>query len=66
MARDEWVQVEQHLIKRLRQTPTGEWTKRYYVRFKDWKGVQRSFPAGPTLDGARDVKRIKLGDNSGT
>ena len=34
----EWERVEPQLYRLKHQTPTGEWTTRYYVRFKDWKG----------------------------
>jgi hypothetical protein len=33
------------------------------VRFKDWKGASRSFPAGTDLRAARSKKKILLGEN---
>jgi hypothetical protein len=30
-----WERVEPHLYRLKHQTPTGEWTTRYYVRFQD-------------------------------
>jgi integrase len=64
MARNgEWERVEPLLYRLKHQTPTGEWTTRYYVRFKDWKGVHRKFPAGTELRGARTKKKIVLGEN---
>jgi integrase len=64
MARNgQWERVEPHLYRLKHQTPTGEWTTRYYVRFQDWKGVNRSFPAGTDMRGARSKKKRLLGDN---
>lgn len=45
--------IEKHLYERRYQTATGEWSRTYYVRFKDWKGVRRVFPAGNNLKTAR-------------
>jgi hypothetical protein len=61
---NQWERVEQHLYRLKHQPPTGEWTIRCYVRFKDWKGVSRSFPAGTHLRGARSRKKILLGVRS--
>jgi integrase len=58
-----WERVEPHLYRLKHQTPTGEWTTRFYVRFQDWKGVSRSFPAGTDLRGARSKKKLLLGEN---
>src|SRR5437870_4413455 len=55
--------VEPHLYRLKHQNPQGEWTTRYYVRFQDWKGVKRNFPAGTALKGARSKKKRLLGDN---
>ena len=64
MARNgQWERIESHLYRLKHQTPAGEWTTRYYVRFKDWKGVHRKFPAGTELRGARTKKKILLGEN---
>jgi hypothetical protein len=64
MARNgHWERVESHLYRLKHQTPTGEWTTRYYVRFQDWKGVNRSIPAGTDLRGARSKKKLLLGEN---
>jgi len=64
MARNgQWERVEPHLYRLKHQTPEGEWTTRYYVRFQDWKGVNRSFPAGTDLRGARSKKKLLLGEN---
>jgi integrase len=60
----QWERVEPHLYRLKHQTPTGEWTTRYYVRFQDWKGVNRRFPAGPDLRAARQKLRALLGDNA--
>jgi integrase len=65
MARNgEWERVEPNLYRLKHQAPTGEWTTRYYVRFKDWKGINRKFPAGTDLRGARTKKKILLGENA--
>lgn len=45
--------IEKHLYERRYQTATGEWSRAYYVRLKDWKGVRRVWPAGNTLKTAR-------------
>src|SRR3989442_12472024 len=45
--------IEKHLYERRYQTATGEWSRTYYVRLKDWKGVRRVWPAGSTLKTAR-------------
>lgn len=45
--------IEKHLYERKHQTATGEWSRSYYVRLKDWKGVRRVWPAGDTLKTAR-------------
>src|SRR5215471_19362536 len=58
-----WERVEPQLYRLKHQTSTGEWTTRYYVRFKDWKGVHCRFPAGTDLRGARSKKKIVLGEN---
>ena len=60
----QWERVEPLLYRLQHQSPTGEWTTRYYVRFQDWKGVKRNFPAGPDLQAARRKKKILLGDNA--
>ena len=50
MARnEEWERVEPYLYRRKYQTPQGEWTTRYFVRFQDWKGVNRKVAAGSDL-----------------
>src|SRR5215203_1890305 len=59
----QWERVESQLYRLKHQTPTGEWTTQYYVRFKDWKGIHRKFPAGTDLKGARTKKKIVLGEN---
>lgn len=64
MARNgQWERVESQLYRLKHQTPVGEWTTRYYVRFQDWKGIHRKFPAGTDLKGARTKKKIVLGEN---
>src|SRR5215813_6845197 len=45
--------IEKHLYERRYQTATGEWSRTYYVRLKDWKGVRRVWPAGNNLKTAR-------------
>lgn len=45
--------IEKHLYERRYQTATGEWSRVYYVRLKDWKGVRRVWSAGSTLKTAR-------------
>jgi len=65
MARnEEWERVEPYLYRRRYQTPTGEWTTRYFVRFQDWKGVNRKFAVGTDLRAARRKLRTLLGDNA--
>lgn len=61
----QWERIEPHLYRLKHQSPAGEWTTRFYVRFKDWKGVHRSLPAGTDLRGARRKKKILLGENEG-
>lgn len=64
MAKNEqWELVEPYLWMRKTETQTGEWTKRFYVGFKDWKGIPRKFTAGTELRGARSKKKIVLGEN---
>jgi integrase len=48
--------IEKHLYERRRQTATGEWSRSFYVRLKDWKGVRRVWPAGNTLKTAREKR----------
>lgn len=50
--------IEKHLYERRYQTATGEWSRVFYVRLTDWKGVRRVWPAGNTLKTAR-VKRAE-------
>ena len=45
--------IEKHLYERHYQKATSEWSRSYYVRLKDWKGVRRVWPAGDTLKTAR-------------
>lgn len=45
--------IEKHLYERRYQKATGEWSRSYYIRLKDWKGVRRVWPAGDTLKTAR-------------
>src|SRR5215471_17746942 len=45
--------IEKHLYERRYQTTTGEWSRAYYIRLKDWKGVRRVWPAGNNLKTAR-------------
>src|SRR5262245_20860850 len=45
--------IEKHLYERRYQTATGEWSRAFYVRLKDWKGVRRVWPAGNNLKTAR-------------
>ncbi len=59
-----WKRIEPQLYRLKHQTPTGEWTTRYYARFKDWKGVNRKVPAGTDLRGARTKKKLLLGENA--
>ena len=64
MARNgQWERVEPYLWARKHQTQTGEWTRRFYVRFRDWKKVRRSFPVGTDLRIARSKKKLLLGEN---
>lgn len=60
---EQWERVEQYLWARKHATRTGEWTRRFYVRFKDWKGIRRQFPAGTELRAARVKKKLLLGEN---
>jgi hypothetical protein len=78
MARNkEWERIEPYLYRRKYQTPQGEWTTRYFVRFQDWKGVNRKFAVGTDLRAARrklqtllesvlKIGRISLGDGNTT
>src|SRR5262245_28065451 len=52
--------IEKHLYERRYQTAAGEWSRAYYVRLKDWKGVRRVWPAGNNLKTAR-AKRAEYG-----
>ena len=56
--------IEKHLYERRYQTTTGEWSRAYYVRLKDWKGVRRVWPAGNTLKTA-GVKRAEYEHRNG-
>jgi hypothetical protein len=56
--------IEKHLYERKYQTSTGEWSRSYYMRLKDWKGVRRVWPAGNTLKSAR-VKRAEYEHRNG-
>ena len=60
----QWERIEPQLYRLKHQTSTGEWTTRYYVRFKDWKGVNRKVPAGIDLRSARTKKKLLLGENA--
>jgi integrase len=48
--------VEKHLYERKHQTATGDWSRSFYVRLKDWKSVRRVWPAGNTLKTAREKR----------
>src|SRR5215475_6658284 len=56
--------IEKHLYERRYQTATGEWSRAYYVRLKDWKGVRRVWPAGNSLKTAQ-VKRAEYEHRNG-
>jgi integrase len=45
--------IEKHLYERRYQKMTGEWSRSYYIRLKDWKGMRRVWPAGNNLKTAR-------------
>lgn len=45
--------IEKHLYERKHQMATGEWSRSYYIRLKDWKGIRRVWPAGNTLKTAK-------------
>src|SRR6266436_4375110 len=45
--------IEKHLYERRYQAAMDEWSRTYYVRLKDWKGVRRVWPAGNNLKTAR-------------
>lgn len=65
MARnEEWKRVEPYLYRRKYQTPAGEWTTRFFVRFQDWKGINRKIAGGTDLRAARRKLRALLGDNA--
>ena len=55
--RTHWESVEQHLRRMKHEDKNGDWTTRYFVRFRDWRGKNRIFSAGMTLKGARQEKR---------
>ena len=48
--------IEKHLYERKHQTATGNWSRIFYIRLKDWKGVRRVWPAGNTLKTAREKR----------
>src|SRR5262245_38351223 len=56
--------IEKHLYERRYQTTTSEWSRAYYVRLKDWKGVRRVWPAGSNLKSAR-IKRAEYEHRNG-
>ena len=58
--RTHWESVEQHLRRMKHEDRNGDWSTRYFVRFRDWKGKDRTFSAGTTLKGARQEKRRVL------
>jgi hypothetical protein len=61
MARNEdWERIEPYLYRRKYQTPTGGWTIRYFVRFQDWKGINRKVAVGTDLRAARQKLRALL------
>ena len=41
--------IEKHLYERRYHKVTGEWSRSYYIRLKDWKGIRRVWPAGDAL-----------------
>jgi integrase len=47
-------QVERHLYKRQYPNARGEWRTKFYAIFTDWKNTRRKFPAGDSLEDARD------------
>lgn len=47
-----------HLYRYSHRGKDGNWTARYYARFKDWKGIRRSFPLGSDLKTAREEVKV--------
>lgn len=45
-----------NLVARSWTTTQGERRTRYYVRFRDWKGVDRELPAGDVLKSAKEFR----------
>lgn len=45
-----------NLLARSWTTSKGEHRTRYYVRFRDWKGVDRELPAGDILKAAKEFR----------
>lgn len=52
-----------HHIWSKQYTTAGEQRTRYYVRFRDWRGKKRQYPAGDNLKTARRTRDIMLGKN---
>ncbi len=55
--------LNHHIWSKTYLTDAGEQRTRYYVRFKDWQGKKRQYPAGDTLKTARRTRDIMLGKN---
>lgn len=52
-----------NLFVRTYVTARGERRRRYYVRFRDWKGIDREVPAGDLLAAAKDLRNTLLSQN---
>ena len=53
-----------NLYQRTYRTRAGYQQTLFYVQFTDWKGIRRSFPAGPVLQGAKDLCNQLLSQNA--
>lgn len=52
-----------NLVARSWTTTKGERRTRYYVRFRDWKGVDREIPAGDGLKAAKELRNEIMARN---
>lgn len=52
-----------NLVARSWTTTKGERRTRYYIRFRDWKGVDREIPAGDVLKAAKEFRDATMARN---
>lgn len=52
-----------NLFSRSYTTSRGERRRLFYIRFRDWKGIDREVPAGDVLGTAKELRNDLLGKN---